>query len=261
MKIRKETPQWFIISDTKINPQTFQKFADHIKVDAETNWIKANGKAQTVSPAEKLLETLALDFLNLPNDKPSNEFLSANLAKLEPLFDHFSASIIFDEVSHLFLQNLLLEKLDLHVNQKRCNDLAMWLPPAFEHPIVSTVYGRMIGEIAGAIENFVQEAQKNNVKPEDALKAAFTMMPMVQHSKIIVTTTMSSWRKILVSLSAFDKDIETRYVALHLLRDLKMRYFGFFCDLALQTVDEKVYGADSINNEGFWKTVRIVKKP
>jgi len=43
-------------------------------------------------------------------------------------------------------------------------------------------------------------------------------------------------------------------------RDMKIRYFGFFNDLVLQTSDGKKYGVDSINNEGFWKQVEICFK-
>jgi hypothetical protein len=124
MKIRKETPTWYIVADTKINAQSFLKYTDHINTEFETQWIKANGKAQTVSMAEKLLEALASDFLDIKNDKslPSNEFIKLNFAKLEPLFDHFSLTIVFDEVSHLFLQNVILEKLsNFHINQKRAS--------------------------------------------------------------------------------------------------------------------------------------------
>jgi len=263
MKIRKETPSWYIIADTKINAQTLIKYTEQLGIDYETNWIKANGKAQSVSQAEKLLELLAYDLLGIKNDKflPNNEFLAQHMSKVESLFDHFSVTIIFDEVSHLFLQNLFLEKLDnLHISQKRYNDLSLWLPPAFEHPIVSTTYGRMIGEIAGSIDTFIQEAKNNHVAPEDALKAAFSMMPMAQHSKLIVSATMSNWRKLLVNLSKFDKDVETRYIITHMCRDMKIRYFGFFNDLVLQTSDGKKYGVDSINNEGFWKQVEICFK-
>ena len=263
MKIRKETPSWYIVSDSKINVQTFQKYTDAFKADYETLWIKANGKAQQVSPAEKLLETLASDFLGIKNDKciPNSEFITSNFSKLEPLFDHFSITIVFDEVSHLFLQNIFLEKLsNYHINQKRYHDMSLWLPPAFEHPLVGSVYGRMVGDNVGNIDRFIEEAKQNKVTPEDAVKTAFSMMPLAQHSKIIVTASMSNWRKLLVDLSKFDMDIETRYIALHLCRDLKIRYFGFFSDMSLQTIDGKSYGVDSISNEGFWKQVQIIKK-
>lgn len=264
MKIRKETPTWFIIADSKINAQSFQKYTDQIDTEYETNWIKANGKAQSVSQSEKLIEVLLSDFYNIKNDKflPSNEFLTKHFAKLEPLFDHFSATIVFNEVSHLFIQNILLEKLNYyHLNQKRCNDLSMWLPPAFEHPVVASTYGRMIGEIGTNIDNFIQETEKTNVKPEDALRAAFSMMPLAQHSKVVITTTMNNWRKLLLNLTQPHIDIETRYVMIHLCRDLKLRYFGFFLDLALQSQDGQIYGLDSITNEGFWKIAKIIKKP
>jgi hypothetical protein len=263
MKIRKETPNWLIVADTKINAQSFQKYTEHCGVDFETQWIKANGKAQTVSLAEKLLEGLASDFLDIKNEKalPSNEWIKDNFSKLEPLFDHFSMTIVFNEVSHLFVQNVILEKLsNYHINQKRYHDMSLWLPPAFEHPIVGSVYGRAIGEIVGNIDGFINEAKQNNVSAEDAIKTAFSLMPLAQHSKVVITASMSNWRKMLTDLSAFNVDIETRYIITHLFRDLKMRYYGFFCDLALQSQDGKNYGADSINNEGFWKQVQI-KKP
>lgn len=264
MLIRKETPSWFIVADTKINAQSFLKYTEHNKVDFETHWIKSNGKAQTVSLAEKLLEFLASDFLNIKNDKclPSNEFIKNNFSKLECLFDHFSITIAFEEVSHLFVQNVILEKLsNFHINQKRYHDLSLWLPPAFEHPIIGTTYGRMIGEIASGLDKFIEEATKNNVSPADALETAFSLMPLAQHSKVIITSSMSNWRNLLVNLSKFDCDIETRYIITHLFRDLKMRYYGFFCDLVLEGTNKENYGADSINNDGFWKKIQIVKKP
>jgi hypothetical protein len=264
MKIRKENPTWYIIGDTKINNQSFQKYYEQVGFDFELNWIKANGKAQTVSHAEKLLEFLAFDFLGIKNEKPlpSNEFITANFAKLEPLFDHFSITIVLDEVSHQFITNVLLQKLsNYHINQKLYHDMSMFLPPAFERPVVSSTYGRTIGEICGNIDKFTEEALKNNVAPEDALKAATALMPLAQHSKVIITASMSNWRSLLLSLSKHSSDIETRYVMMHLCRDLKMRYFGFFCDLALEATDGKLYGLDSISNEGFWKKVSVVKKP
>jgi hypothetical protein len=263
MKIRKETPSWFIVADSKINVQSLGKYSEHLGFDYETQWIKANGKAQQVSQAEKLLELLAIDFLGIPNDKPlpNNEYLVANFNRIKALFDHFSVTIVFNEVSHVFVQNLFLEKLaNYHINQKRYNDMSLWLPPAFEHPIVGSIFGQMVGDCVGNVERFIATSQENGVKPEDALKTAFSMMPMAQHSKIVVTASMSNWRQVLVNLSQFDKDIETRYIITHLCRDLKLRYFGFLSDLVLQTQDGKVYGLDSIGNEGFWKQVKIATK-
>jgi hypothetical protein len=263
MKIRKETPSWFIVADTKINTQSFGKYTESLNIDADTNWIKSNGKAQTVSMAEKLLETLALDFLGITNENsiPSNEFFTKNFSKLETLFDHFNITIVFNEVSHLFIQNILLQKLsNYHINQKRFNDMSIWLPPLLEHPIHSTIFGRTIGDIVGNIDGFIQQATEHNLSLEDATKMAFTLMPNAQHSKVIITASMSGWRQILTNLSKFGVDIETRYIITHLCRDLKLRYFGFFSDLVMSD-GKSHYGADSITNEGFWQKVEIVKKP
>jgi hypothetical protein len=263
MKIKKEAPSWLIIGDTKVNQQSFQKYSDGVVPEFETAWIKANGKAQQVSVAEKMLELLATDFTGIKNDKglPNSQFVEANIKAFEPLFDHFSITIVFNEVSHLFLQNLILEKLvNFHINQKRSNDMSLWLPPAFEHPIAGNTYGAMIGDIAASIEKFITTATANGVSLEEATKTAFSMMPLAQHSKVIVTASIGNWRRLLITLSDFNKDIETRFIVLNLCRDLKMRYLGFFCDLAVQTKDGKLYGVDTLTNEGIWKTVRITKK-
>lgn len=264
MKIKKETPSWLIIGDSKVNQQSFQKYADGVLPEFEAQWIKANGKAQQVSSAEKMLELLVADMLGIKNEKAvsNNQFIEANIKAIEPLFDHFYLTIVFSEVSHLFLQNLILEKLrNFHISQKRNNDMSLWLPPAFEHPIAGNAYGSLVGEIAERIEKFITTATANGVSLEEATKTAFSMMPLAQHSKIIVTASMNNWRSLLVSLSEFNRDIETRFIMLNLCKDLKIRYMGFFCDLAVQAKDGKLYGVNTLDNDGIWKSVKIVKKP
>jgi hypothetical protein len=263
MKIRKESPSWHIIADTKINAQSFQKYTDTFNQEFELNWIKANGKTQSVSLAEKMLEAMAADFLGLKNTKglPCGEFLTQNFANLEGLFEHFSLSIVFHEVSNNFIQNIVLQKLsNIKIHHKKYSDMSMWLPPAFEHPVVGNTYGTVVGEITQSIEKFIKEAQEAGVKEEDAVKTALTMMPMAQHGKAIISASMTTWRDLVLKLSEHNVDTETRYIMLHLCRDLKMRYLGFFSDMALQSQDGKVYGLDTITNDGFWQKSQIVKK-
>jgi hypothetical protein len=142
MKIRKETPSWFIIADSKTNQQSFQKFTDTFDTSFETTWIKSNGKTQNVSTSEKILEALAANILDIKNDKslPNNVFIENNFNKLIPLFDHFNITVVFDQVSHLFVENILLQKLhNYHINQKRYHDMCMWLPPAFYDPFYTVL--------------------------------------------------------------------------------------------------------------------------
>lgn len=263
MKIKKQNPSWFIIGDNKINVQTFQRYTDsYIGSDFEANWIKSNGKSTQVSQSEKLLEALGSDFLGLKNTSnlPVNEFISKNFKKFENLFNHFTITIVFDEVSHLFVQCLLMAQESLKINQKRLLDLSLWLPPIFENNALQNVYGELVGGTFTSIEQFIEAAKKNGVTEADALKTAFTMQPLAQHSRIVVTANISTWRDILIKLSSFDTDDETRFIILHLCRDLKTRYLSFFSDMVFESKEGKIFGVDSISNEGFWKNIKVKKQ-
>ena len=263
MKIKKENPSWTIICDSKINSRSFQRYTTTVSNDFEIGWIKANGKAPNTSNAEKILELLAIDFLGLKNDKnlPNDKFLEQHFKALEPFFDHFSATVVFNNVSQVFIQNVLLEKLcSYNINQKKLTDLSLFLPPSIEDTEIQNVYGQLVGNIFESVQNFIEEAKRNGVSEQEATNTALTMMPIAQQSKAIMTASMGSWRKLLISLSEFGKDEETRYVIMHLLRDLKARYIGFFSDMVLENKDRKQFGVDSLSNEGFWQTVKVNKR-
>jgi hypothetical protein len=149
---------------------------------------------------------------------------------------------------------------DIYVRHKKYADMSLWLPPAFESTSASNKYGVAVGEITQQIKNFIDESKAVGVPLDDVMKAAMTMVPMAQHGKAIITASIPTWRDLVTRLSAYDVDPETRYIVLHVCRDLKMRYLGFFSDLALQTQDGKVYGLDTITNDGFWKKSQIVKR-
>lgn len=263
MQIIKKVPTWSIIADTKINNQSFTTYHTSVSNSFEIDWLKANGKALQTSNAEKILEVMAYDLLGLKNDKnlPNDKFLELHAKALEPLYDHFSVTIVFNNVSHIFLQNIILEKLgNYHISQKRLTDLSLWCPPVFESSAVQNIYGGLVGNIFNSIEEFVSKAKLNGVSEQQALDTSLSMMPRCQQSRVIFTSSFSSLRTMLLRLSDFERDEETRFIMLHLLRDLKARYLSFFSDLVLEKKDKKQFGSDSLNNEGFWKLVKVNKR-
>jgi hypothetical protein len=260
MKIKKQIPEWFIIADTKLNQQTFMRYIESSIPDFEEKWIKANGKAQNVAQSEKMLDAIGRDFSNVKTDGPTNEVILKNFSKLEPLFEHFTISILFSNASHKFIESASING-NLKITKIPLEDLSIWLPPQFESTNLQNIYGQMIGEIFKVIDTFTKDSKANGVSDVDVKQTALSMMPLAQQSKALITGTITEWRKVLLQLSAFEQDAENRFISLQLCRDLKMRYLSFFYDFALETIEKKQLGLDSLNNEGFWKTAKLIKKP
>lgn len=250
MQIKKEDPKHYIIADTKINTQSFESYCSLFNKDFEQTWIKHNGKAQQTSQSEKLATSIANDMLQVPLNNENKELMKDNFGLYKQLFQHIHVTVVFDNVSHIFLENILLNKVDAIVNKKENDHLGLWLPKELENSLSTSLFGYLVGDIAENINKFIEKAS-NDIDPKEAIKLALKMAPMAKHLRLIVTSSINGWRNLILELTKLGIDDQTRFVMLHLYRDMKIRYNGFFNDFAIVN-DGKCYGTESIANDGFW---------
>lgn len=265
MKIKKEIPAWYIIGDTKINQNSFQRLSDENgDTEFETRWLHNNGKLQSISNMEKLLEYLANEFLEIPNKEglPNHKFIEKNFNKLEPLFDNFFVTVYIKNISHRFIKEMLLSKINnFSINQKTSSDLSLWLPPICqENEKLQIHYGYLVGEILKSIDEFTVKGNEFGADKKKLIEAALNMMPQAQHCKASVSASILTWRKLFLEKTTFGTDDETRYVFMHLCRDMKMRYFSFFMDIVAESDTGQQLGVDTIvSDSNIWNKFRLTK--
>jgi hypothetical protein len=263
--VQNNIPTFYVVGDTKINPQTLEKFLKESgKENILTNWIENNPDAQKVSQLEKFIELTGRSFGVHTDMKADNANYIKELLKnpySQFLFQQANVNIFFQNISINFLflmMRLQVENLNL-VNEKiNLDKLGFWLPPIMDQPNqkdAALKFGLGCTDLAQRIEELLtfyhyHVIEKENPSMAEKLRSnIMRLMPVSAQFNLGVNTTLLSWRQLLIRSTDFLSEDEMRYVFLNLARELKVRYFSIFQDCVLEDIGGKQFGLDSLRTE------------
>lgn len=265
ISVQNNIPKFYIVGDTKLNPQTIEKFLQESgKEGIMKKWIENNPEAQKISPLEKFLEINGRAFGIHTDLKASNtEYMKEVLKNpyTQFLFQHANVNIFFQNVSLNFLflmMRLQIDNLNL-INEKITLDkLGFWLPPIMDQASqkeAALKFGVACGEMAQKIEELITYYNYHIIEKENAALAEkirsniMRLMPISVQFNLGINTTILSWRQLLIRATDFLSEDEMRFIFLTLAKELKTRYYSIFQDCVLEDMSGKQYGLDSLRTE------------
>jgi hypothetical protein len=265
IKVENNLPKFYIVSDTKINPQTLEKYLEESgKSHILKEWLENNPEAAKISSLEKHLEITGRTFGLYPELKATNAGYMKEILKnpySQFLFQQANVNIFFENVSINFLflvMRLQIENLSL-INEKITLDkLGFWLPPMMDQPSQKDAalnFGLACTGLAQKLEELMTFYQFHVLEKENAHLAEkirsniMRLLPVSTQFNLGINTSISSWRQLLIRASDFLSEDEMRYIFLNLAREFKTRYYSLFQDCVLEDIAGKQLGLDSLRTE------------
>jgi hypothetical protein len=265
VQITNNIPKFYIVSDTKLNPQTLEKFLkESDKEHIHQKWIENNPDSQKISGLEKHLELTGRIFGLHTDFKGTNAEYIKEILK-NP-YSHFllqqaNINIFFKDVSLNFLflaMRLQIENLNL-INEKITLDrIGFWLPPMMDQPaqeeaalkfgLGCTELGKKIDELLTFYHFHILEVE-NKVLAEKIRSNILRLLPLSAQFNLGINTNVLAWRQLLVRSTDFLSEDEMRFVFLQMARELKTRYYSIFQDCVLEDINGKQYGLDTLRTE------------
>lgn len=274
-RVTNNLPTFYIVSDTKINPQTLERFLkDSGKESILKNWNNSN-KDQQVSSLEQHIEIMARVYGISNSDLKNDEFLKEVLKNpsLTYLLDHASITVMFNKVSLNFLMLLLRLRLDNtnFINEKTTLDeLGFWLPHLLdkkENKAFALQFASGFSKIAKSMEELANGFGYEDLKEEAPPYAEIVrqiinrLTPISSQINVGLTCSVRAWRNMIIMGANFASDEELRYIFLHLSKEMKRKYFGVFQDMKLENDKGERLGLDSLRSDESWFNFQIVSDP
>lgn len=265
-------PACYIISETKLNEDVLRRFLkDKEDKEWEKKWFLKN-KDKPISDAEKLCEVMA-DFTEMNSSELSNEEFIRGAVEYHrqtnnTFFNHVSVSVLFQDVSLLFLNTFLKEKFQTTVHSQPFNverELSFWLPPHFQTTDnAALAYGEMVDGYDTIRQKLLEEVvesfgSKNPIERKRDIESVSRLFPMTSQINCGITAGLGEWMDIILNLGSFYKEDETRYIATLLLQSFKEKYSLIFQEFKLQDKEGNLFGIDSLkSSQDAWQNFQIV---
>jgi len=271
MDVTNNLPESYIVGETKLNAQTFERFLKESgKTSILDEWNKKNSE-QTVSGLEQHFEFLSRVYGMVDGEKTNDEALKDIISNpsLQYIFDHGQINIMFKNVSMNFMVLLLrlkIESLQMINERISLEEMGFWLPPVLDDKAnkdLSIKYAGVYAVTSNKINELLDEINYESIKQEtpavaETIRSIFTrLMPISSQINLGLTCTVRGWRQLILMGGNFSSDDELRFVFMHLARDMKKRYYGVFQDLSLEDEKGQRLGLDTLRNEGAWKKYQI----
>jgi hypothetical protein len=265
ISVQNNIPKFYIVSDTKINPQTLEKYLEESgKKNILTEWVENNPESQKISSLEKHLEITGRSFGVYTGLKANNAAYMKEVLKnpySQFLFQQANVNVFFENISINFLfliMRLQIENLNL-INEKITLDkLGFWLPPMMDQPsqkdaalqfgLACTGLAQKLEELMTFYHYHILEKENPNLA-EKIRSNIMRLMPVSAQFNLGINTSMLSWRQLLIRATDFMSEDELRYVFLNLAREFKTRYYSVFQDVVLEDMQSKQYGLDTLRTE------------
>lgn len=265
ISVENNIPKFYIVGDTKINPQTLEKYLQESGKDSILKkWLESNPDSQKISQLEKFVEITGRAFGIHTDLKGDNATYLKELLKnpySQFLFQQANVNIFFENISINFLfliMRLQVENLNLVNERINLDKLGFWLPPIMDQPNqkdAALQFGLGCTGLAQKIEELLtfyqyHIVQKDNPSLAEKLRSnIMRLMPVSAQFNLGINTSLLSWRQLLIRSTDFLSEDELRYVFLNLARELKVRYYGIFQDCVLEDINGKQFGLDSLRTE------------
>jgi hypothetical protein len=263
--VENNIPKFYIVGDTKINPQTLEKYlSENGKDSILKEWVENNPDSQKISSLEKFLEITGRTFGVYRDFKGTNAAYLKEIIKnpySQFLFQQTNINIFFENVSINFLfliMRLQIENLQL-INEKITLDkLGFWLPPIMDQASQKEAglkFGIGCSDLAQKVEELMtfyhyHILEKDNPQLAEKIRSnIMRLMPLSTQFNLGINTTISSWRQLLIRGTDFLSEDELRFIFLHLAREFKTRYYGAFQDFVLEDNTGKQFGLDTLRTE------------
>lgn len=273
MEVTNNLPEFFIVSDTKLNPQTIERFLKETgRTELLHHWNEKN-KNDNVSSIEQHFELLARIYGLVQGEKTNEESLKEIVSNpaLQYIFDHGQITVLFKNVSLNFMMLLLrlkIESLNMINEKLSLEEMGFWLPPILDQPenkevalnfaATYSITSQKINELLDKI-GYVQII-KEHPEAAEPIRQLFTrLMPISSQVNLGLSCTVRGWRQLILMGSNFASDDELRYVFMHLAKDFKKRYYGLFQDFSLENASGNKFGLDSLRDEKAWHNYQVVK--
>lgn len=265
MEAKNNLPESFVISETKINPQTVDRLIKEINgKDWATVWKKRNLN-DTPSDAEKLPEVVAeVTSVNNNLDMSTidyNKTLCSN--DIMHLYEHTHVTVAFINISRNFVFSLRDMKGVVTVSDLPPKDVIFWVPPCIAEKDDNMVeYGSIINDTVERTDALWKKVAKVSSDSEFKVKQAMdNLMPGCASVNCVATCNVQAWKEIIFRNTQMWSNDESRFTFLNLARNLKIRYPSIFADVAAEDAQGQQFGLDTISSTPyFWKGLRLARK-
>ena len=258
-------PESFVISESKINTQTVDRVIKAINgKDWAAVWKKRNLN-ESPSDIEKLPEVVA----EISNTNPNVDMTTLDYNKalcsqdINHLYEHTHVTVAFTNVSRNFIFSLRDMDGSITVSDLPTENVVFWVPPCvLEKDQNAVEYGKILDDGVKRVDKLWKEvAVASTDHPFKVRQAMDSLMPGCASTNCVATTTIDGWKKIAFRNSQYWSPDESRYVFLHLVRNLKMRYPSVFYDVTVEDQKGQQFGLDSLAATPYaWKELRLAKK-
>lgn len=267
MKIENKIPKVFVISETKINPQSSENAIKEVKnVNWQEVWKKRNLNTQ-LTDMEKIPEIISEITQKFENDNLKTEEYNKELLAIindESPFLHLFVSVAFINVSRQFSFSFQNFNGSITVGTPHLETFSFWVPPSFEtDKELLFEYGKVMHQYMNEVEKLQAKAiQKNKDFVVKTLQAVVNMHPSVSQLNIVATTHINEWKKYILNNTAFTAPDENRYVFCQLFRLFCLKWPTLFSDLQLVDLDGNRFEVDTLqSNPHIFKGLQVIYHP
>ena len=263
--VQNNIPKFYIVSDTKINPQTLEKYLEESgKTHILKEWVENNPDSQKISSLEKHLEITGRSFGVYTDLKTTNAGYLKEILKnpySQFLLQQANVNVFFENISINFLfliMRLQIDNLNLINERITLDKLGFWLPPMMDQPAqkdAALKFGFACSGLAQKIEELMtfyhfHVLEKENPNLAEKIRSnIMRLMPVSAQFNLGINASLLSWRQLLVRASDFLSEDEMRYVFLNLSREFKARYFSVFQDVVLEDMQGGQFGLDTLRTD------------
>jgi hypothetical protein len=269
MRIENRIPRTYIISETKINEDTFDSALRDLGFPKYTKEWKEKNKGVRISDVEKIPEFLVKAIVKSEH-KLNNAEACLGLVANESIFLKYSeATVFFKDISYNAATSISSDNIKSYEMVKSGIDkekISFWVPGSIEKSKAAMIdFGLTFEDVQKRINIIIEEFEKRNASDEEMAmvkQKALDLLPRAVQIDAIINASMSEWREMLLRYTQPGRDDELRYIYLHLFRDMKRRYPSLLQDLVLQNItNREIFGADTLDaQETIWQDFRVVKQ-
>lgn len=273
MEKNNKLPVAYIIAETKTNTDELREYLASINSSIENN-MKMSNNGLPVKDLEAFIEIISkltdeeewLDKSKIPNKQYIANIIKKDEFSPNSALNHSSATVLFDNVSMLFVKKLLQQRMvGLVVSDKAYNlpSFSFWIPPSFEtDPKLMIAYAQVFSELNTIKNKLCENMKLYEISNADELRKKIQdisrIFPWGLQVNCGITAGFGTWRHLFHLCTDFHIDDEQRRVFLFLAKKMKSRYLSIFQDMVIEDVSGKQFGIDTINSHiDAWKLFRI----
>lgn len=273
MKIENDYPKFFIVSETKINSQSFEQCSQQCELSYDYQWLSKWKKTNintVCSDLEKIPNFFSFLINSEEKDTSKNcidfnkHIMKNNINFYNDCLKHMYITVVFVDVSYVFLSELKDFNGVYKISNTNMKKINFWLPSLLENEKdIAYEIGKLLVNFVENIKEYYQKILKKyeNVFPQKKINEFFRyVMPQSFIYSCIISGSLYDWKNFIVNKTQFHCPDELRYVLMHLLRLFKMKWPTLCDDIMLCDQKDTIYSIDSLITSDFSYQNFCVKK-